>query len=433
MTKPKGRARVALRRFPYPYRAAMTICSDIDGTTTVERFLAIQEFLNTTDETSMGPGIGLEIGNTFFPYAKGDDFGYFSSRPRDRDVIETMIKAGYIDCIHSWGDGATTRAQALRGLEELERSRCQLKVWVDHSRAPSNFGKDTTPGVGDVPGSPIYHADATLAYGIRFVWKGRGSHIIGHGVPFSARAFAHIFDPDHPKDSLKNLAKEVGKIALGYAGKERFALHAGNRFLRVHTLADGEQVYEFQRCNPYWGGQSYGHDSWGLAYVLRSATLEALEASEGTMVIYTHIGVGPEQPPYLPPETQAALRGLADAYRAGRIYITTTARLLTYTLNRQYLLWSAETDQDGQTLIRIYGVADPLTGQYMPLEEDLQGLTFYVPDSRRAQIAVGERVLERIGRNPADHTGRQSVMIPRTFLTYPLPVQHVSAAGEASP
>ena len=420
---------IALRRYPYPYKAAMTICSDIDGTTTVERFLAIQEFLNTTEETSMGSGVGLEIGNTFFPYPLDDDFGYFSSRSHDREVIETMIKAGYIDCIHSWGDGATTREQVLTGLKALEDSGCKLKVWVDHSRAPSDFGKDTTPGTGDVPDSPIYHADATLAYGIRFVWKGRGSNIVGHGVPFSLRAFSNILDRHHLKDTTRSLVKEVAKITLAYAGKERFAIHANNKFMRIHTLTDGQQVYEFQRCNTYWQGQSYGHNSWGLAYVLRPQTLKALVKSKGVMVIYTHIGVGPEQPPYLPPETQAALRNLAEVHRAGEIYITTTARLLTYYVNHKYLLWSQETNDNDETVIRVYGVADPLSGQHLPPVEDLQGITFYVPDSSRAQIIVGDRLLEQIERHPADETGRQSVSIPRTFLTYPLPVQQTATGA----
>ena len=40
-----GKGIVNLRRFPYPYKAGLAICSDIDGTTTLDRFLGIQEFL----------------------------------------------------------------------------------------------------------------------------------------------------------------------------------------------------------------------------------------------------------------------------------------------------------------------------------------------------------------------------------------------------
>ena len=36
---------VSLRRFPYPYKAAMAICSDIDETKTTEEFLEIQPIL----------------------------------------------------------------------------------------------------------------------------------------------------------------------------------------------------------------------------------------------------------------------------------------------------------------------------------------------------------------------------------------------------
>lgn len=64
----------------------------------------------------MGPGIGLEIGNTFFPYTPDDSFAYFSNRPADRDVIEILIKAGYIDCMHSYGDG-------------LARDRMLFELW----------------------------------------------------------------------------------------------------------------------------------------------------------------------------------------------------------------------------------------------------------------------------------------------------------------
>src|SRR4030042_3229005 len=62
------KSQVALRKFPYPFRAAIAICSDIDNTETLEEFLEIQRFLNTGEATSMGEGLGLEIGNSFFFY-----------------------------------------------------------------------------------------------------------------------------------------------------------------------------------------------------------------------------------------------------------------------------------------------------------------------------------------------------------------------------
>ncbi len=414
-----GRAMVSLRRFPYPYKAALAICSDIDGTTTLERFLSIQEFLNTTRSTPMGTGVGLEIGNSFFPYTPDDSFAYFSGRAADREVIEAFIKAGYIDCLHSYGDGVGLRGDAVRALEELERNACKLDVWVDHARAPSNLGKDVTPGFGDVVGSPIYHADATLAYGIRFVWRGRTSSIVGHGVPFTAGSFMRIGDPAHPGHSVINTGRELAKSALGCAGNHRFAIHRRNRLLRVARLDDGQRIYEFKRCNNHWRGLSHGHDCEGLAYVIRGGALADLVAAEGYMIVYTHLGVGPDRAPFVPTETQAALRGLARAHRAGDIYVTTTSRLLNYYLNHHYLQWSYEVGKEGCTRITIDSIADPLSGRRVPAVEELQGTTFYVPDRRKAEIRLGDRELGSIERNPPDHTGSDSVMIPRSHLTYP--------------
>ena len=412
---------VALRPFPFPYKAALAICSDIDGTTTLDRFLTIQEFLNTQRSSSMGPGIGLEIGNSFFPYTDEDSFAYFSSRSDDREVIEAFIKAGYIDCMHSYGDGARSRAEALQALEVLERRGCKLEVWVDHSRAPSNFGKDVTPGFGDVVKSAVYHADATLAFGVRFIWKGRASSIVGHGVPFTMCSFKQIFDPNHACRSGVNIARELAKTALAYAGNRRFAIHRRNQLLRETALQDGQRSYEFKRCNNHWLGLSYGHDCSGLAYVIRPKTLAHLVSTEGYMVIYTHLGVGPKHKPFIPPGTQAALRGLAEAYHSGDLYVTTTSRILNYYLNHRYLQWAYEVDDEGWIRIAIHGVADPVFGPRLSNPEELQGLTFYVPDRYKTKMCLCDRELMRIKRNPADHTGQESVMIPRTFLSYPLP------------
>ena len=69
---------VTLRRFPYPYRAALAICSDIDETKTAEELLEIHRFLNTTQPTSMGEGVGLEIGNSVYFYDGKREVSYFT-------------------------------------------------------------------------------------------------------------------------------------------------------------------------------------------------------------------------------------------------------------------------------------------------------------------------------------------------------------------
>lgn len=49
-----------VRSIPYPYRAMLAICSDLDETPDRLVYWEIMRFLNTTEETAMGPGEELE-------------------------------------------------------------------------------------------------------------------------------------------------------------------------------------------------------------------------------------------------------------------------------------------------------------------------------------------------------------------------------------
>ena len=51
---------VRLRPFPFPYRAALAICSDIDGCD-LPTFLAVHRYLN-----SPRSGLGLPVADSFF-------------------------------------------------------------------------------------------------------------------------------------------------------------------------------------------------------------------------------------------------------------------------------------------------------------------------------------------------------------------------------
>jgi hypothetical protein len=408
--------KVTLRKFPYPFKSALTLCSDLDGTCTAEKFLAIQTFLNTERDTDMGPGVGLEIGNSFFPKTGLDTFSYISNNPNDRLVIKDFIQAGYIDCMHSYGEGVYTRDNVLSVLDMLERDGCKVDVWVDHARAPTNIGKYSTHGLGDKVGTSVYHTDATLAYGIKFAWMGRDTGVVGQDAALTTRALRHIYDPAYPSQSAKNLIKELAKIFLAQVGSKRFAIYLNNKLIRANRLLDGQWVYEFIRCNNHWNKPR--PNSTGLSYVLCNQALDDLKLAEGYMIIYTHLGMG-NYSPLLPLDGQSALRNLSEEYRSGEIYVSTTSRILNYYLVRHNLEWSFDISPDGWTKINIHKVNDPIFGSYIPTLEELQGITFYVPDRNQVTISLGNNRLEHLEHNPKDYTGRESVMIPRTYLTYP--------------
>jgi hypothetical protein len=317
-------------KYPAPYRAMLAICSDLDETPDAETYFELMRFLNTTEQTSLGAGVGLEVGNTIYFDMPPGHFSYWSTDDKSREKIRALIQSGHIDCLHSFGDLATTRARAACALEELHRHDCFLKVWVDHAVAPTNLGADIMRGHGDEPGHLAYHADLSFAYGIEYVWRGRVTSVVGQDCPVS---FQGVANWSHPVASMKTLAKEAAKQVLARSGNGKYALHANNRLINDAVLRDGRPVREFLRSHPHWEGVSGGDNAVGMAEVLTTNYLDQLVASGGVCILYTHLGKYPSRGsgPAFPASTVAAFRRLAEYYRSGKICVTTTRRLLDFT------------------------------------------------------------------------------------------------------
>jgi hypothetical protein len=270
------------------HAAALAICSDLDETPDAETYFETMRFLNTTEETSMGRGVGLEVGNSIYFDMPQGHFSYWNTDEKNREKIRRLIRSGHIDCLHSFGDLATTRAHAKRALEELERHDCRLSVWVDHSKAPTNFGSDIMHGHGDEPGHAAYHADLTLAHGIRYVWRGRVTSVVGQDRAVSLRG---IGDAQHSFDSMKTIGKEAMKQTLARCGSVKYRMHARNRVMQPVRLRDNQEpVTEFLRCNPHWGGVSSCDTGNGIAEVLTDRFLNRLVERGGVCILYTHLG-----------------------------------------------------------------------------------------------------------------------------------------------
>jgi hypothetical protein len=381
----------------------IAICSDLDETPNRGVYLEISRYLNSTATTSMGPGLGLEVGNTIYFDMAPNQFAYWNTDDAGREMVRTLIRSGHIDCFHSFGDLANHRSHAARALEELTRHGCRLGVWIDHAIAPSNFGGDIMRGRGDLSESEVYHADLTCSYGVEYVWRGRVTSVVGQDVP---RQVASLWDASHPVGSARTVVKEATKGALAWLGSQKYAMHAPNQVLLPARLRDGRPVWEFLRSNPYWAAVDQGETPDGLAEVLNDRMLSQLTEREGVMVLYTHLGkIGSRQVPF-GPRTREALGGLADRYRDGRILVTTTRRLLDHCRAQREASFSAVPDDLGLSI----EVKTPGDGA---------GLAFYVADPARTRIAINGRPPRFVNRNPPDHTGRPSISLPWPRLEFP--------------
>jgi hypothetical protein len=277
---------VALREFPFPYRCALSVCSDIDRTSSLSEFLTIQEFLNTRNRSPLGEGLGLEIGNTFF--IEDEEFGFLSPHPADQEVLLDLMKAGYVDTIHSL-DRARSRDEIRRAVEALSEAGVSVDVWTNHGDAASNLGPG--PGcVGDDFGDAAYHTDFSMdILGYEFVWLDSVSGIVGQGRPMSMTSFVDAFDRRHPIRSLFNSSvPEQLKFLLAAAGNDRYSMRLNNELVRVTHLDDGRPVFEFTRSNYcYYGLWEECASAAGLAETLREEVQAKLVREGGYMIVYS--------------------------------------------------------------------------------------------------------------------------------------------------
>jgi hypothetical protein len=380
-------AAVALAKYPHPYRAMVAICSDLDETPNWRVYGEIMRFLNTTESTPMGPGVGLEVGNSIYFMMPPDQYSYFGTDEAGREMARALMHSGHIDCMHSYGDHARTRRDVERVLAELVRHGCRLKVWVDHSTAPTNFGPDIMRGSGDLPGSPAYHADLTTAYGIRYVWRGRTTSITGQDTPISLQSLTSILDPAHPVGSARTAAKQAAKIWLGRLSHTSWEMHATNRVCRPGKLRDERPVWEFLRSNPHWAGPGIGATADGVASVLTQRFLGQLVQREAVCALYSHLGKVDDLRCPFGERTQAAFRRLAAMHERGAIHVTTTHRLLRYLTVRDSVRFTTSR-LAGRTVIVIQSVEDPVCGPYEPSPDDVIGLTFVMNRCDMVEVSL---------------------------------------------
>lgn len=409
--------KVELRKFPYPYRAALTILSDFHDGLDAQSFLSMYRFLNTEDDTSLGKGIGLEVAASFWFYSPTSRFTYFdgyTGKPsKYADLIRRLIHAGYIDSLHTYGDFTEkrfTRKFAVDAVKELKQIGSKILVWVNHG--DQNNTQSVNAAISHHRGAKVdaeeYHLDLLLDSGIRFLWNTHLTDIIGQDRKIKLQEL--------PQLGRKHSFKFLGKIIKILSRVVRIHdINQSNILLRPFRLDDGQIAYAFKRFNNHPGNLWNGVRADDLPRQISSEVLKKLEEVEGYLIVYNHLEEG------FPWHTEVvgALHNLANAYRKGKIFVTTTSRLLMYNLIHNHLRYSSE-NRNGVWILRINpAIQDKVFRSYDIKLEDLQGITFYTPDSQNAHVYLGDKEIQNIARNPRDFKGRESVSIPFIPLRFP--------------
>lgn len=338
---------IELIKHPYPYKCSFTICNDCDYISR-DAFETIHQFINTTDDTKLGRGLGLPVGDTIFMYCerpRGLSFFHATTAMRSNDsgFLTEAAMEGWIDSLHGYGDfiqpNAFSRKMAERALAELEKNNIKLRIWVDHGSGDNsqNFSIPNLFSKGDNPKHMAYHTDLLKAYGVRFV-AGYNTDLIGQG------------------GRRRYLSRPLQQAEVSYKiFKRMHGRYWGRKLLRKKKCRDGNLFYFFSRAR----NGVLRPDASTLSHQLSEENIAKLIESQGTMILSQHLGAikrRPNPPPYLDPQAIRALNHLKEKYRDKTIWVAPTSELLAYNYHvekiglevmRDKNLWTIEiTHQD---------------------------------------------------------------------------------------
>jgi hypothetical protein len=394
------------RKFPYTFKAALAICTDVDGTTSAEKYVGIQKYLCSDRNTELGEGLNLETGNSFWFFRNSSDAGisYFHElslkETNFAGIIRDLIRAGYVDVLHTYGDfnnGGFSRKHAEICINEMSRRNMTVPTWVNHGNNNNSQNLGDIKGYeGDLPGSSSYHLDLLREAGIEYFWLSQITHLVGQDSGFTINNF------------LKNQLQKV--LAIKY-GKRQIKPFFTNKLMDKILLRDGTYVNAFQRYINPWGKYSYT-DINNIPFQINDKILKELINNTGYLILYTHLGNNPRNNEWIPYETKLVLEKLAGQYKDGNIFITTTSRLLRYYETWNNLDYDITAKDSGVFEINIRSNSGTHTNNF-------DGITFYTDYPDRTIIKLNGIELTTTQNNP-DYTGRNSISVPWVKLEFPL-------------
>jgi hypothetical protein len=489
-----------LLKFPHPYRAALTVCSDTHATP-VETFEAVHRLVNTRELIAKGSddwvrlfsdpeiegrwpkgieGFGLPIADTFWLYDHRigvfEGFDAESGRPlpnRARgldfpEIIDRWLRAGWVDALHTPGQGPITRAATKAALDWLAARPHRPTVWVNHSvdKTPTCIEPDppalravarnlarvlrkALDLVGlDVLGRRLvstmnirpYPAAQRASLGVltallaaSLLWSPIALAVFGFGWPtllgFAALIATiltlsltpvryaqgdNIGSPHYVADLVRDFGFRFYWMIESQPG---YTTHVSNTLLLPEGLLPGGRSSCFRvvtlddrsRVLAFPRAEKVSPHAVRGAELLTEEGLCELLDHQGTSIIYTHWTVAP--PMSFTREALEGLGRLARFYEDGHIWVAPTSEILRFTFVRTFLDYEVRRVDD-RVILDIRRVEDPIGSSYVPTLDDLRGISFEGPAGPSVEVCLAGSAIADDKFERVSNSDRQVIRFP---------------------
>lgn len=449
------KANVLLRRYPFPYQAAVTISNDTDRMH-IAAFDDLHDYVNGTDDTPYGPGLGLEMSDSFWIWSQGGLLSLFHSSPFEHDTplspeaerIISLAHCGVIDMLHNFAQWQTDRHierdDAKRALDILDRYKLAPKIWVNHGggarmrhQMEGRWGYDR---LGDDPGSASYCYDLLRQAGFVFFSHGvmAEQHRFGEHRMYRDQA---ALDSDLRSYDFRPFFKRYNKATDTYFNPygepfedEELSIKRKlfNKLLIAELAKDGSPMLLFKRF------RGIDRPSAGnFVTQVNHYSLRELVKSRGCVIIYQHFGVqrpamsdpqrSPGQqskPPVLDLHNRTAFQSLAEYQQRGEIWVPAQLRFLEFMRVRDFMDFEVKVDGN-LVIIAINDLHCPATGQTELTLDQINGIGFVLPrNAGECRVFLKGREITHVFKRDTDNINSQR---PVVYYGYERRSEYVSS------
>jgi hypothetical protein len=439
------KAGVLVRRYPFPYLAALTISNDTDRMR-IDAFDDLHDYVNGTGDTPYGPGLGLEMSDSFWIWSESGCLSLFHSSPFEKDTplspeadrVIALAKSGVIDMLHNFGQWEKSRNSqymkrddAKRALDILDRYGLAPRIWVNHGgdlrMRHQMEGRWGFKRFGDDPENESYCYDLVRDAGFLFFSHGMMAeqHRFGEHRLYREQA---EFDQDYGSYDFNRWFRRYNRLEQRYlkpygelSEEQEVAIKRKlfNKILVPEEAKDGTPMLLFKRFRGIDRPSAGSFVTQVNFYSLRD-----LVRRRACAVIYQHLGVKRpalsdpsrssgefSKPPVLDWHNRVAFEYLAEYERSGEIWVPAQLRFLEFMRVRDFM--DFEVLVDGESIKIVIGELQcPSEGSTRLTLDDLNGIAFVLPqDAADCRIFLGGNEISRHFKRDLDNIFRRRPVV----------------------